>query len=93
VVSVPGSRDKQNTFLFTVCHISTVNILWTDCEDYIIAVFIVTLHHKPAVNCTVWCLEVFQHIHVERILSNNLLSIIHANNCNTAEQSVPTHSV
>jgi len=37
VVSVPGSRDLQNTFFFTIFHISTVNILWTDCEYYILA--------------------------------------------------------
>jgi len=37
VVSVPGSRDLQNSFLFTVFHISTVNILYTDFEDYIIS--------------------------------------------------------
>jgi len=50
------------------------------------------LHHKSAVNCTVWWLEAFQYIHVENIFSNNLLSIIHTNNFNNAEQSVHTHS-
>jgi len=33
VLSVPGSDDLQKTFLFTVFHILTINILWTDCED------------------------------------------------------------
>jgi len=37
VVSVPGSRDLQNTFFFTVFHISTVSTLRTDNEDYLIA--------------------------------------------------------
>ena len=86
VVSVPRSRDLQNIFFFTLFHILTVNILWTYCEDYIIAVFIGTLHHKPPVNCTVWCLEAFQYIHIERIFSNNLLSTIQANNFNNVEQ-------
>jgi len=87
VVSVPRSRDLQNTFLFIVFPISTVNILWTDCEYYIMSrVFIVTLHHKPAVNSTVWWLEAFQYSHAERILSYNVLSIIHTNNFNNAEQ-------
>jgi len=56
-------------------------------------VFIRTLQHKPAINCSVWWLEAFRYSHAERILSNNLLSIIHTNDFNNAEQSVPTHSV
>jgi len=93
VVSVPGSCDLQISFFFTIFHVSTVNILWTDCEYYIICLFIGTLHYKPAVNSTVLWLEAFQYIHAKHILSNNLHSIIHTNNFNNAEQSVPTHSV
>jgi len=37
VVCVPRSRDLQNTYYFTVFHISSANVLWTDCEDSTIA--------------------------------------------------------
>jgi branched-subunit amino acid ABC-type transport system permease component len=49
VVNMPRSRDLQNIFCFTVFHISTVNIMWTDYEVRQLCVFIGTLKDKPSV--------------------------------------------